>query len=174
MTDVEVRIALPAEKEIFRNLMQLYVHDFSEQWRATPRGELQDDGRFPEYPLDPYWREPDHTPLLFRVAGRIAGFALLNVASHSGLPLDRNMAEFFVARKHRRDGVGTIAARVLFSRYPGRWEAAVARRNIGALAFWRGAASGHPRVRDVEELDVDTAEWNGPIVRFRILPAGDG
>ncbi len=168
MDGLELTIAVADERPIFERLMQLYVHDFSEQWWDRPGGELGDDGLFDPYPLDAYWGEADHIPLLLRLNGRLAGFALLNASSHSGRPVDRDMAEFFVVRKHRRGGLGMAAAQEIFSRYPGVWEAAVARRNVGALAFWRRAVKEHARVSEVEELDVATAEWNGPILRFRI------
>ncbi|HEY5290381.1 MAG TPA: acetyltransferase, partial [Caulobacteraceae bacterium] len=102
-----------------------------------------------------------------RAGGALAGFALVNDNSHSGLPVDRNVAEFFIVRKHRRGGVGTAAARAVFALYPGQWEAAVARRNLPALAFWRTAVSGCPKLIDLEELDVRSNDWDGPILRFR-------
>lgn len=168
MPDVEIAVARPGERATLENLMQLYVHDFSEQWAGTPRGELGSDGRFAAYPFDAYWRDAGHVPLLLRRGGHLVGFALLNRSSHSGLPVDRNMGEFFIVRKHRRGGIGTLAARAIFSRYPGQWEAAVARKNVGAQAFWRTAAGGHPSVEDLQETDHSTAAWNGPILRFRI------
>lgn len=171
MNGLEVSVALPEQRSVIRNLMQLYVHDFSEHWAGSQRGELEDDGRFPDYPLDAYWNNPARIPLLMRVNGHLAGFALLNDHSHSGISADRNMAEFFIVRKHRRGGIGTAAAHIIFSRYPGQWEAAVARRNLGALGFWRNAIRRHPLVADIVESDVATDAWNGPILRFRILPA---
>ena len=113
---------------------------------------------------------PGHVPLLLRLGGNLIGFALLNASSHSGLPIDRNMAEFFIVREYRRDGVGTVAATAIFSGYPGQWEAAVARKYVGALAFWRNVVRRHPRVEDVEETDHSSAAWNGPILRFKIRP----
>ena len=163
----KVTVALAEDRPAIANMMQLYMHDFSAQWADLPRGELGDDGLFDAYPLDPYWRAADHIPLLIRAGDNLAGFALLNAASHSGRTLDRNMAEFFIARKHRRGGVGTLAARAIFSRYPGQWEAAVARRNVDALPFWRNAAA---HADSVEELDLNTPEWNGPVLRFVIQP----
>lgn len=169
MGDLEIIEALPAQEHVIQNLMQLYVHDFSEQWSGTERGELGDDGLFPEYPyLKSYWQDDKRVPLLVRLGGNLAGFVLINDHSHSGLPVDRNMAEFFIVRKHRRGGVGTRVAHSVFNRYPGVWEAAVARRNVGALAFWRNAVSHHRTVRDIEETNVETVDWNGPILRFRI------
>jgi predicted acetyltransferase len=169
MPDLEITVARADERDVIANLFQFYIHDFSELWAGTPIGELQDDGRFEAYePLDLYWREADRIPLLFRIAGRPIGFALLNGVSHSGLPVDRNMAEFFIVRKHRRGGAGTQAARGVFSRYPGLWEAAVARKNLGALAFWRRAIGEHPDIEGVDESDHQSPAWDGPIIRFRI------
>jgi predicted acetyltransferase len=166
--NVRVELALPEESAVLTRMMQLYIHDFSEFWAGTPRGELKDDGTFVGYPLDDYWKEPARVPLLIRQEGHIVGFALLNSVTHSGRPADRNMAEFFIVRKHRRSGVGLAVAREIFSRYPGLWEVAVARRNIQAQAFWRRVIGGHAAARDVEELDMTSAAWNGPIIRFRI------
>ena len=166
MADVTIELARPEEQAVLTRLMQLYIHDFSEFWTGTLRGELKDDGTFVDYPLDDYWNEPGGVPLLIRREGYIAGFALLNTEPHSGRPADRNMAEFFIVRKHRRSGVGLGVAREIFSRYPGLWEVAVARRNIAAQAFWRRAIGGHPAVRDAEEFDMTSEAWDGPVLRF--------
>ena len=168
--DVAVVPAPLGARKAIENLFQLYVHDFSEQWSGTERGELDAEGRFESYPFDVYWRDEGRVPLLIMAGGFLAGFALLNQHAHSGRALDRSMAEFFVVRKHRRGGVGRRAAHAIFGRYPGQWEAAVARPNLGALAFWRAAVRSHPQVEEVEEIDSRTGEWNGPILRFRIRP----
>ncbi len=165
MSNVTLEPAGPDRRTTLANLFQLYVHDFSEHWAGTARGELAEDGTFEDYPhLDSYWTDADREALLVRVDGRIAGFVLLNAHSHSGLPLDHAVAEFFVVRKHRRGGVGRAAAFAAIAPRGGQWELAVARRNTGALAFWRGvaaeAASG-----PVEELDA-IEPWNGTILRF--------
>ncbi|MEO6215843.1 MAG: GNAT family N-acetyltransferase [Sphingomonas sp.] len=158
--------ALPEDRVALANMMQLYAHDFSELWSGEARGELGEDGLFAAYPLDAWWREPDHVALLVKVDGFLAGFALLNATSHTDRPLDRNMAEFFIVRKHRRSGVGTAAARMIFSRYAGHWETAVARANHGAHDFWRAAIQ--PLAEDLELVEVESALWNGPVLRFRV------
>lgn len=173
MAEVEVQAAAPDQRAALTNLMQLYVHDFSEFWAGRPDGELGEDGRFADYPLDAYWRDPGRVPLTLRVDGRLAGFALLDRGSHTGGAVDRNMAEFFVVRKHRRAGIGAQAARLIFTRHPGVWEVAVARRNLPALAFWRRVIGAHPLARDVEELDLATTAWNGPLFRFEIAGGTD-
>jgi predicted acetyltransferase len=174
---LQVKIASPQARPAIDNMMQLYAHDFSELWIGSERGELGENGRFIDYPFDAYWREPGHVPLLLRKAGRLVGFALVNAKAHSGQPVDRNMAEFFIVRKHRRGGLGTQAAHAVFDLYPGQWESAVARRNLAALAFWRRAIASYPQVSDIEETDLQTDHWNGPVIRFRIAagaPASPG
>ena len=165
MPDLEITVAQPHERVALENLMQLYIHDFSEQWADQARGEAGADGRFEPYPLDAYWAEPERIPLLIRRGGHLAGFALLNTHSHSGRAIDRSVAEFFILRKHRRGGVGLAVAQAIFARYPGVWEAAVARRNTGALPFWRKVAASFA---EAEEIDVVSDDWNGPVLRFRV------
>jgi predicted acetyltransferase len=166
---VRLEGATRAHEAVLQNLMQLYILDFSEFWAGTPRGEVGEDGRFAGYPhLESYWLDDTRVPLLLRVEGHIAGFALLNRLGRLGTPLDRNMAEFFVLRKYRRGGVGTAAVDAIFKRYPGIWETAVVRKNVNALAFWQRVIRSHPRVSEVEEADLNTAAWNGPVLRYRV------
>ena len=167
MSTLRINTASEDERPTLENLLQLYTHDFSEHWAGTDRGDVDAEGRFAPYPLEAYWREPGRTPFLIREGARIVGFALVNDVSNSGEPIDHNVAEFFVLRKFRRSGVGAVAAHLLFERYPGVWEAAVARRNVAALAFWRRAISTCPTARDLTERDVTSDSWNGPILRFR-------
>jgi predicted acetyltransferase len=110
--------------------------------------------------------------LLVRRRGRLAGFALLNQSSHVGTGVDRNMAEFFIVRKHRRAGLGAAAVDSIFQRYPGSWETAVARRNLPALAFWRRVIGNHPLVGDLQETDVSSDSWDGWVMRYRVKDAG--
>lgn len=105
--------------------------------------------------------------MLIRAGGRLAGFCILNRHAHGSEPVDRNMAEFFVVRKHRLAGVGALAAQAAFARYPGVWEVAVARRNLGALAFWRRVIEAQPGISGLNELTGVTG-WDGPVFRFRV------
>lgn len=161
--------ACPAHRRsVLEAMFQLYVHDFSEFWAGQPRGELREDGRFPDYPdLDLYWQEPGRTPWLIRVDGHLAGFALLSAESHSGVPADHDMAEFFIVRKHRRGGVGLAAARQLIAARSGTWEIAVTRANAGAQVFWRRVAQALAG-GEVEERWSEDDRWNGLLLRFDV------
>jgi hypothetical protein len=46
MSVVEVVVASPNERVVFENLMQLYTHDFSEQWYDRPTGEVDEQAAF--------------------------------------------------------------------------------------------------------------------------------
>lgn len=163
---MEVTEADSSQSLLIQNLIQLYTHDFSEFWAGSSRGDLDAQGRFEAYPLERYWSRPQWFAGLIWCDSQLAGFGLINDETHSRLPADRNMAEFFVVRKYRGSGVGRAAAKILLSRYPGTWEIAVARQNTRALKFWRDLVRSLPKTTHFEELDVRSAHWNGPILRF--------
>lgn len=147
--DVEVIEAALADKPVLRNLLELYQHDFS----AFDDIDVGADGLYNYRYLDNYWTETDRHPLLLRVDGKWAGFALVR----SGTPHD--MAEFFVMRKYRRRGVGTVLARGVFARFPGVWQVRQMASNPAATAFWTRAI---PVDFAQETLD------HGPVQRFTI------
>ena len=166
---VEVAPAGLVDKPLIEGLFQFYVYDFSE---LEPPGSADfafaADGRFAPYPyMDAYWSEPDRWPLLIRANGEPAGFALVNTHSHRGGTVERNMGEFWVARKHRRGGVGGAALRQILALHPGRWEVAVAARNTAAQACGPRAIAAAPHVSGLERLEGDGAHWTGPIWTFR-------
>jgi predicted acetyltransferase len=163
---VEVAPANPGHALLIQNFLQLYTHDFSEFWTGTLRGDVNSDGRFDAYPLDSYWSRPNWAAYLISCDRKLAGFALLNDETHSGRAANRNMGEFFILRKYRGNGVGRVAAELLFSRHAGSWEVAVARKNTGALRFWRSVICSAPKSSAIEELDLQNSHWNGPILRF--------
>jgi predicted acetyltransferase len=166
-SSVSVTAAVRTQAALIQNLMQLYTHDFSEFWAGTARGEVNAQGLFDPYPLDEYWTCPNWGAMLIGCDRVLAGFCLVNDRTHSGLAAQRNMAEFFVLRKHRARGVGRIAAEIIFSRCPGLWEVAVARNNTHAHQFWRHTIRGSAKTSNVEELDLHSEQWNGPVLRFQ-------
>lgn len=166
--DITVTGAIEAERALIAAMFQYYVYDFSEMGSPDDDDfDLEPDGTFGRYEhMGAYWREPARIPLIIRRGGKLAGFALINDHSHSGLQLDRNFGEFFVLRKYRRAGVASAAVRKILTRYPGRWEAAMMQRNTAAQAFWPRAVAATPGVRDMVTIQGDGARWTGPILRF--------
>jgi predicted acetyltransferase len=164
--NVTLTPALRAQEPTIQNMVQLYTHDFSEFWSGTARGDLGSDGRFDSYPMDDYWSRPGWSAAFILSDGVLAGFVLTNDQAHSGQPVDHNVGEFFILRKHRGQGVGRLAAAAVFSQQPGSWEVAVARKNIAANAFWRKTIRGASQALNIQELDVANDHWNGAVFRF--------
>jgi predicted acetyltransferase len=136
-----VRI-VPAALEqtpILANLLELYVHDFSEFYPV----ELGQDGRFGYKHLHDYWTEPDRHPFLITVGDKLAGFALVKKASallsDAGVAAEPvwDMAEFFIVRAHRRRSVGLLAAHQVWRMFPGQWQVRVMYSNRTAVHFWQ-------------------------------------
>ena len=95
-TGLEIVAATRADIPVLRNLFQFYVYDFSELWAGESRGELMANGRFEDYPLEPFFERAHWRAFLLRLAGSPVGFALINDEPHSGLWTDHSMVEFFV------------------------------------------------------------------------------
>ena len=130
---VEVRAAGETDQPTIRNLLQLYLHDFSE----CDGNSVDAEGLF-QYPrLSQYWEDHDRHAFLITVDGVVAGFALVKKGSELARDMEAmDVAEFFVLRGWRRKGVGTSAFRELVRRFPGNWLVRVQDPNTGALAFW--------------------------------------
>ena len=174
MPMIEVTPATANERPILRNLMELYLYDFSEFDGA-------DVGPFGlyEYPfLDHYWTEPQRFPFLVRVDGLLAGFVLVTRydyftgvygnAEGSGAWV---IAEFFILRKYRRQGIGEEAARRTFERFPGRWQVAQIAQNTSATAFWRKVIARYTNGQ-FQETSLDNETWHGPVQSFQSPPDG--
>jgi predicted acetyltransferase len=114
-------------------MMELYLYDFSE----FDDSDLDEHGYFGYGDLDYFWFEPTHAAFLVTVDDKLAGFVLVdNEVVVDGY--DRSICEFFIMRKYRRKGVGSIVARDVFGRFSAKWEVRVVEKNTPAQAFWRG------------------------------------
>jgi predicted acetyltransferase len=154
---VTIREAKNQEQPVIKNLMQLYLHDFSEFADV----EIQDDASY-DYPyLKHYWQDPDRFPFLIRLDGNLAGFALVRkeVTPDTGQPLT-SLAEFFVLRRLRRLGIGRRAATKLWDLLPGSWVIEVLESNKEAYPFWKQVISAYTR-EEFEEIQnhTDFRRW---------------
>ncbi len=130
---VEVKRASISEKLIMRHLIQLYSYDFTE----FDGVDADEYGLYRYDYLDHYWTEEKRHPYLVRVAGKLAGFALIKVNHKDDGTLSPYMAEFFIMKKYRGKGIGQVVAFYLFDLYPGEWEVSEIAQNYPAQAFWR-------------------------------------
>ncbi len=133
---IEVIPATPEDQPILANLLELYVHEFSEFLDI----HIGVDGRFGYKHLPLYWRDSSRHPFLVRMDGKLAGFVL--VKRGSGVSDNASvwdMAEFFVLRGYRRRGIGIAVAHEVWRRFRGVWEVRVMEANNSAHQFWERA-----------------------------------
>lgn len=136
--NVEVIIASPEQEPILANMLELYVHDFSEFMDL----KLGPDGRFGYKNLPLYWEDPNRYPFLVMADGHLAGFVFVRRGSAISDDADVwDMAEFFIVRRFRRLGVGMKTALEIWKKFPGQWEVRVTDRNEKAKTFWSRAVS---------------------------------
>ena len=130
---VHLREVSSESKPIIERLYQFYRHDLSE----FNQQDIGENGRFHHIDLDQYFSDESRKAFLFDVDASLAGFSLVNLASHEiEGETAHNLDDFFVLRKFRRKGIGTCAAISLFHRYPGIWQVNKKTYNIPAMKFW--------------------------------------
>lgn len=162
---VTVTLGEVGDKSIFRNLIQLYRYDLS-----TIEGrDLDAHGLYDYAYLDHYWtpegRAAGRRPFLVRANGQLAGFVLKAAHSYLGRTGGHNIAEFFILRKWRRQGIGRQVAVAIFNQFPGPWEVAQQRDNAAAQAFWRTVIHVYTNGA-FEEIDARPPAWEGPVLCF--------
>jgi predicted acetyltransferase len=157
------------EQVLLQNLAQFYYYDFSEMLEMY----VDDDGRFGDLDLTPYWVDEWRHPFLLRVDDRLAGFALISERSKiTGKSGVFDMTEFFVLRSFRRHGVGRAAAFAAFDRFGGPWEVRQRDENPNATVFWRRAIDEYTR-GVYEETRWDRPQWSEIVLTFSTA-SGEG
>ena len=127
---------IPASGEhqgVIKNLMQFYIYDFSE----FAGYDVEEDGLFAAYPfLEEYWKEKDQKfPYIIKKEEKYAGFVLIKFIESE----KRNyfsIAEFFIMKKYRREGIGKAIAKQIFNLHKGQWEVYQKESNKPAQLFW--------------------------------------
>jgi predicted acetyltransferase len=158
---VEISLVPPEGIPVLQNLAAFYVYDLSEfmGWDCPESGLFGARG-------EDEWYGASFDHYLLRVGGRLAGFAIVERLSES----DFDMAEFFILRKFRGQGVGRKVAESLFDRYPGRWRVRELSENTAAQAFWRRVIGAYTRGSFTESREIFSG-WPEPEVvqRFDTL-----
>ena len=114
--------------------MQLYLYDFA----AIDDWAIGEDGLYGNAAtIESFWNDPRMTSFFVRVDGALAGFVLVRDGAHFAGEGTRDISEFFILRRHRRQGIGGEVARRMFDTFPGKWEVTQLTSNVEAQAFWR-------------------------------------
>lgn len=145
-----------------RNLFELYAYDFSEHMPLR----IKASGRF-ELSLDEaWWTRKDHFAYFIKLPEQLVGFALLRLGSRLTSATEvMDVAEFFVLRGNRGNGIGRIAAHSLFRAFPRLWEVRVRRTNVAAMKFWsRVVESWVGQPVSSSPFSVEGSDWD--LLRF--------
>ena len=131
--DLQLIRASQEYRNVIKNLMQFYIYDFSE----FVRHDVEEDGLFAAYPfLDEYWKDVDHKfPYIIKKQEKYVGFVLVRFIESQ----KRNyfsIAEFFIMRKYRKEGIGKAVAEQIFDLHRGQWEVYQKESNKPAQLFW--------------------------------------
>jgi predicted acetyltransferase len=151
---ITVDLAAPEQKPVLRGLLACYLHDLSE-FDGRDFSEL---GEFTYPDLDHYFLDRDSRfPILIRVEGQIAGFALVKRRENAW-----SMAGFFVLRKFRRRKAGATAALQIIAGFVGPWSIESDKQNAPARTFWQ-------RVIRTQTEDDYSETANGSHVTWRFV-----
>lgn len=130
--DYEIQVAALEDKETLRNLLQFYIYDFSEYMDL----HFKENGRYDDYPIDEYWTTEPNYPYLIKKDGKYIGFVLVKLKNR-GNDVYFSIAEFFIAKKYRRAGLGKMVAKDIFDLHKGQWEVYQIDNNKPAQLFWK-------------------------------------
>lgn len=135
---VELKSPTYEEKEVLKNLLELYLYELS---CYSEQIELNKFGLYGYRYLDHYWTDENRHAFLIFSEDNLAGLALVRKFDYSGNDKDYRwlMSEFFVLRKYQNKGIGRLAAHQLFSRFSGPWIVAQMENNIPSRRFWEKA-----------------------------------
>jgi predicted acetyltransferase len=137
-------------KIVIQNLMQYYIYDFSEYIKY----DVEDNGLFAPYPnLMDYWeRDNNKFPYVIKMNDKYVGFVLVKLNNS----IDRNyfsIAEFFILKKYRREGIGKAIAIEVFNLHKGHWEVYQKDSNKSAQLFWKKVISEYTKEQFKERLE---------------------
>ncbi|MCI8668988.1 MAG: GNAT family N-acetyltransferase [Lachnospiraceae bacterium] len=132
--NITIEPILIEQKSVFVQMMELYNYDFSE----FSDNDINEFGYFGYSHIDDYWNEEGRYPFFIRVDGKLAGLVLVrSCCEYSQLSNPHNIAEFFIMKKYRKQGVGKNVAMKIFDMFPGGWEISQWTTNLPAQNFWR-------------------------------------
>jgi predicted acetyltransferase len=137
-------------KVVIQNLMQFYIYDFSEYVKY----DVEDSGLFAPYPdLIVYWEEDNNKfPYIIKKNDKYVGFVLVKFVSSK----DRSyfsIAEFFILKKYRHEGIGKAIAIKVFNLHKGQWEVYQKDSNRPAQIFWNKVISEYTKGQFKERLE---------------------
>jgi predicted acetyltransferase len=146
-----------SNRAVIENMMQLYLHDLSSFTSDVPNENgLFSLGKY----FGLYWEEKERYPYILFIDNQAAGFALVREIERSSY----SIAEFFVSKPYRKQGIATKFAHDVFDQHLGNWCVAQLEPHTGAQDFWRKAISSYTNNQFSEKWS--DSQPKGPMQTF--------
>lgn len=147
---IELLKTHPEQADLIRNLYQFYAFESSD-WEQE---DVEADGRFyiHEPHLQRYWHSPGWGAYLVLVDGFIAGFVLIEASEVPGINA-LELADLFILKRYRRQGVGSAVARQFLADTGSAWLLRYHAEDRPAAGFCQALLASLARA--VEELVLD-------------------
>nr|WP_225778201.1 GNAT family N-acetyltransferase [Pseudomonas sp. Marseille-Q3773] len=141
MLPIELLAATADQAPLIRNLYQFYAYESSD-WEQE---DVEVDGRFyiHDEHLQRYWQADGWGAYLVLADGFIAGFVLVERSELPGIEAFE-LADLFILKKYRRQGIGRAVALQLLSG-EGDWLLRCYAQDAPAVAFCNAVLAGSPR-----------------------------
>lgn len=155
--NIDLREATEQQKPILANLLELYAYEFSEYWKF----DIGDNGFYGYDDLPLYWTDKNKFPYIVYINDKIAGFVLVQKGAPGVDDKDVwDIAEFFIMRKYRKQGIGAIIANTTWKLFKGKWQIRVLQENTESLRFWEYAIQQFTSKKlNKSEFHYDKYDW---------------
>lgn len=132
-TNIELTEVTVNKKTVLRQLIELYEYDLS----PYTGNKVNKHGYFEYLYLDSYWTQNQRFAYFILIDEALAGFVMVNdYCEVSREASTKAIAEFFVMRQFRRQGIGREIAEKVFRLFPGPWEVHQYLQNKQSITFW--------------------------------------
>ncbi|MBV4531160.1 GNAT family N-acetyltransferase [Pseudomonas sp. SWRI107] len=147
---IELLKTHPEQADLIRNLYQFYAYESSD-WEQE---DVEVDGRFyiHEPHLQRYWHSPGWGAHLVLVDGFIAGFVLIEASEVPGINA-LELADLFILKRYRRQGIGSVVAGQFLADTRTAWLLRYHAQDSAAAGFCQALLAGLARAFEEVALD---------------------
>lgn len=138
MSNITLQKIHKHDKEILRNLFNLWHHDLSVM-DCSLFPDVDSKGFYDYAAVEEYFENEIQDKLFayfVRYNGALAGFCIISKPPYVKVGCDYCIQEFFITGNYREKGIGSETCKIVFSKHPGRYCLHTIDRNIKAKSFW--------------------------------------